>query len=166
VREFFHCSYVVFAFNVFRHCSVKKLSQKLFWSKLIHKINAIKMRILTKKSVILCKQFIISLVFAQTSILQYANFSAENCDHIICPRTVACASRHYRRSGTRRRTSSSCRSTPTPRPPDAASNSGLRAILNFTPGPQGWTWPLGWNLSPRGNVHPFTPPQGWTLSTV
>jgi hypothetical protein len=31
-----------------------------------------------------------------------------------------------------------------------------KAILNFTPGPQGW------NLSSMGNVHP----QGWTLSTV
>jgi hypothetical protein len=35
-----------------------------------------------------------------------------------------------------------------------------RAILNITPGPQGW------NLSPRGEVHPFVHPQGWTLSTV
>jgi hypothetical protein len=34
-----------------------------------------------------------------------------------------------------------------------------RAILNFTSGPKGWTW----NLSPRGNVHPFIHPQGWTL---
>jgi hypothetical protein len=33
----------------------------------------------------------------------------------------------------------------------------LRTILNFTPGPQGWI------LSPRGNVHPFVHPQGWTL---
>jgi hypothetical protein len=32
-----------------------------------------------------------------------------------------------------------------------------RAILNFTPGPQRW------NLSPRGEVHPFLHPQGWTL---
>jgi hypothetical protein len=32
-----------------------------------------------------------------------------------------------------------------------------RAILNFTPGTQGW------NLSPRGSVHPFVHPQGWTL---
>jgi hypothetical protein len=23
-----------------------------------------------------------------------------------------------------------------------------------------------WNLSPRGIVHPFVHPQGWTLSTV
>jgi hypothetical protein len=26
--------------------------------------------------------------------------------------------------------------------------------------------PLGWTLSPRGNVHPFVHPQGWTLSTA
>jgi hypothetical protein len=30
----------------------------------------------------------------------------------------------------------------------------LRTILNFTPGPQGW------NMSPRGNVHPFVHPWG------
>jgi hypothetical protein len=30
----------------------------------------------------------------------------------------------------------------------------LRVILNITPGPQGW------NLSPRGNVHPFVHSQG------
>jgi hypothetical protein len=29
-----------------------------------------------------------------------------------------------------------------------------RAILNLTPGPQGW------NLSPRENIHPFVPPRG------
>jgi hypothetical protein len=37
----------------------------------------------------------------------------------------------------------------------------LRAILNFTPGPQGWTLPLGVNLAPRGEIWPlrgmFTP---------
>jgi hypothetical protein len=33
---------------------------------------------------------------------------------------------------------------------------GQRAILNFTPGPQGW------NLSPWGNDHPFVHPQGWS----
>jgi hypothetical protein len=26
--------------------------------------------------------------------------------------------------------------------------------------------PQGWTFSPRGNVHPFVHPQGWTLSTV
>jgi hypothetical protein len=38
-----------------------------------------------------------------------------------------------------------------------------RAILNFTP--RGELGPQGWNLSPRGNVHPFVHPTGWTLST-
>jgi hypothetical protein len=39
-----------------------------------------------------------------------------------------------------------------------------RAILNFTPGPQGWTLPLGVNFAPgvkfvpQGNVHPFVHP--------
>jgi hypothetical protein len=36
-----------------------------------------------------------------------------------------------------------------------------RAILNFTPGPQGWISPLGVNLAPRGEICPlgvkFTP---------
>jgi hypothetical protein len=32
--------------------------------------------------------------------------------------------------------------------------------FNFTPCPQGL------NLSPRGNVHPFVHPQGWTHSTL
>jgi hypothetical protein len=32
---------------------------------------------------------------------------------------------------------------------------GLRAILNFTPGPQGWISPLGVNLSPRGEICPL-----------
>jgi hypothetical protein len=31
----------------------------------------------------------------------------------------------------------------------------LRAILNFTPGPQGWISPLGVNLSPRGEICPL-----------
>jgi hypothetical protein len=35
-----------------------------------------------------------------------------------------------------------------------------RAILNFTPGPQGL------NLSPRGEVHPLIHPQGLTLFIV
>jgi hypothetical protein len=46
------------------------------------------------------------------------------------------------------------------------SQTHLRAILNFIPGSQGRTLPLGWNLSSRGNVHPFVHPQGWTLSTA
>jgi hypothetical protein len=37
----------------------------------------------------------------------------------------------------------------------------LRNILNFNPGPQGWTSPLGMNLAPRGEICPlegmFTP---------
>jgi hypothetical protein len=35
-----------------------------------------------------------------------------------------------------------------------------RAILNFTPGPQGRISPLGVNSAPRGEVHPFVHPQG------
>jgi hypothetical protein len=35
-----------------------------------------------------------------------------------------------------------------------------RAILNLTPGPQGRISPLGVNLAPRGEVHPFVHPQG------
>jgi hypothetical protein len=35
-----------------------------------------------------------------------------------------------------------------------SNNVTLRAILNFTPGPQGRT------LSPMGNVHPLVHPQG------
>jgi hypothetical protein len=31
----------------------------------------------------------------------------------------------------------------------------LRAILNFTPGPQGGISPLGVNLAPRGETHPW-----------
>jgi hypothetical protein len=31
----------------------------------------------------------------------------------------------------------------------------LRAILNFTPGPQGITSPLGMNLAPRGKICPL-----------
>jgi hypothetical protein len=31
----------------------------------------------------------------------------------------------------------------------------LRAILNFTPGPQGWTLPLGDNFTPRGQSSPL-----------
>jgi hypothetical protein len=46
-----------------------------------------------------------------------------------------------------------------------------RAILNFTPGPQGWTSPLGVKLTPRGVMCPlggiftplFTPTKGGTL---
>jgi hypothetical protein len=32
---------------------------------------------------------------------------------------------------------------------------GQRAIFYFTPGPQGWTLPLGMNLSPRGEICPL-----------
>jgi hypothetical protein len=32
------------------------------------------------------------------------------------------------------------------------------AILNFTPSPQEWTWPLGMNLTPRDELDP----KGWT----
>jgi hypothetical protein len=41
-----------------------------------------------------------------------------------------------------------------------SNTCALRAILNFTPGPQGW------NLSRRVEVHPFVHPQGWTLFIV
>jgi hypothetical protein len=37
---------------------------------------------------------------------------------------------------------------------------GQRTILNFTPGTQGW------NLFPRGEVHPFVHPQEWTLFII
>jgi hypothetical protein len=37
----------------------------------------------------------------------------------------------------------------------AAWSSGLRVILNFTLGPQGWTSPLGVNLAPRGEICPL-----------
>jgi hypothetical protein len=36
--------------------------------------------------------------------------------------------------------------------------------VKFTP--RGELGPQGWTLSPRGNVHPFVHPQGWTLFTV
>jgi hypothetical protein len=44
-------------------------------------------------------------------------------------------------------------------PPTGGDLECPRAILNFTPGPQGW------NLSPRGNEYPFvhTPPGVNTL---
>jgi hypothetical protein len=37
---------------------------------------------------------------------------------------------------------------------NVSNDAMLRDILNFTPGPQGW------NLSSRGNVHPFVHPPG------
>jgi hypothetical protein len=45
-------------------------------------------------------------------------------------------------------------------PADLHEQQKLRAILNFTPGPQGISSPVGVNLAPRGEVYPFVHPQG------
>jgi hypothetical protein len=60
----------------------------------------------------------------------------------------------------------------------APKQGGQRAILNFTPGGQGWTSSLGVSLAPRGEICPLGPwppglniiprgelgSQGWNLS--
>jgi hypothetical protein len=43
---------------------------------------------------------------------------------------------------------------PVPEQSFAFKNRGQRAILNFTPGPQGWTSPLRVNLAPRSEICP------------